>query len=684
MTTLEQILSILSNSKTGGQLPVSTTFGDLDFFIIYNPTSGRIEKAQKSTAQGTFLTTGNNLSDVQDVSVSRTNLEVYSVNEVIETSFDSATKVSSSLTGITNEYDLNKEICNIERANDSIRENCVFYYPPNGNYYLLCDIIPDSSPYFPNSYDTEIGLYKSTDLENWTYLGIAIEKGGVGELAEFGVASCSGAAYFNGKIYAPFSARNNGAPNFNNRSIGLAFTSEPESLPWSKVSTAILNTSGEDDDPCIMTIPSDDYLHCYWRTTESNLYKIVHSKTKTPEVVSSWSTPNDSTQPINGVAQELSSCAYFDGRIQMYVMQQGGGQTGTSHLVSYDADGLFTQAFADNKFFNNIDNIIYNGHITPIVKDYIVLGWTWTVSQNDSGKYGLLGYRVKDVNTDITEALFSEYYDKSPSLSFDGTNRVEIPVDTQYQISANEDFTWHFKIRLDKDRVLDASTDQNAVFSLGDNEAGAIIVNLRGGSIYQGCFFRFYTGVGAFIDVLPLEDVSHYFLGAENATISVTRNGTTGNFILYINGNLIVNSPQDSTIAFANAKGVFGAIGNQVVPFHGQIYESVLLNVEQTESEIRSYHYSAKIADYDYVQNGSGTGILLHYRFNVFSKFFEDLGTEKIVSETINYAESQHVNLVKPYKVETVPVDSTATNVAGLVADFNNLLQTLRDSQFFN
>ena len=77
MTALEQILSILLNSKTGEQLPVATNFDNLDSFIIFSNNNGRIEKAQKSTTTGLFLLAENNLSDVDDVSTSQNNLNVY-------------------------------------------------------------------------------------------------------------------------------------------------------------------------------------------------------------------------------------------------------------------------------------------------------------------------------------------------------------------------------------------------------------------------------------------------------------------------------------------------------------------------------------------------------------------------------------------------------------------------------
>ena len=76
-TLIEQILSILNNSKTGGQLPVATNFENLDSFIIYSNNNNRIERAQKSTTAGLFLIAENNLSDLDEVAASQDNLNVY-------------------------------------------------------------------------------------------------------------------------------------------------------------------------------------------------------------------------------------------------------------------------------------------------------------------------------------------------------------------------------------------------------------------------------------------------------------------------------------------------------------------------------------------------------------------------------------------------------------------------------
>ena len=76
-TLIEQILSILNNSKTGGQLPVATNFENLDSFIIYSNNNNRIERAQKSTTAGLFLIAENNLSDLGEVTASQDNLNVY-------------------------------------------------------------------------------------------------------------------------------------------------------------------------------------------------------------------------------------------------------------------------------------------------------------------------------------------------------------------------------------------------------------------------------------------------------------------------------------------------------------------------------------------------------------------------------------------------------------------------------
>lgn len=66
-----------ANSKTGAQLPQATSFDNLDGFIIFKNSNNRVELALKATTDGFFLIPSNNLDDVQNVTTSQDNLNVY-------------------------------------------------------------------------------------------------------------------------------------------------------------------------------------------------------------------------------------------------------------------------------------------------------------------------------------------------------------------------------------------------------------------------------------------------------------------------------------------------------------------------------------------------------------------------------------------------------------------------------
>jgi len=246
-------------------------------------------------------------------------------------------------------------------ANDwSLRESAFIYYEASNTWYLLADAVNLDNVNHPNTYETEIHLFKCTDVEsliNWTYIGVAIEKGGAGELGEFGVASCSGAAvWLDGRIYAPFSARNNGAPSFDGRTIGLAYSNaNPETIPWNKLDDAIVTASGENDDPACLFIPGDSRLHVFNRSTGP--YEIIHSSSLTPRDASSWATPNTAVSLFSAgtTAIELTGVYIVDGIIQLHGMEQGPGISSPSiqisDWVSADPDKEFLPANVGNRFF---------------------------------------------------------------------------------------------------------------------------------------------------------------------------------------------------------------------------------------------------------------------------------------------------------------------------------------------
>jgi hypothetical protein len=280
----------------------------------------------------------------------------------------------------------------------SLREHAIVWHPFKKKYYLLADVIPLHSDHHPNTYNTEIHLFSSPDLKVWTYHGIAIPKGTMsGSYDQFGVASPAAATFHNGIIYCAYSARR--TSHFTQRSIGLAYSNtDPEQLPWHKTTRPISDLPGEDDDAALISDESDNHLHLYHRTASSQGYQIVHCESSHPLKEDSWSRAVVvTTRPESVRAQELTGATLLHRKYHLFVIEhfyQGGAKV--AHLVSHNPGGPFQQFDKKQRYLKPREqppNIIYSGHITPVVKEGTLEAFFWTVSQ--SGKrYGLLGHPV--------------------------------------------------------------------------------------------------------------------------------------------------------------------------------------------------------------------------------------------------------------------------------------------------
>ncbi|NOY00496.1 MAG: family 43 glycosylhydrolase [Verrucomicrobia bacterium] len=284
----------------------------------------------------------------------------------------------------------------------SIREHAIVWHPQKKKYYLLADVIPLSWKLHPNTYDTEIHLFSSPDLSEWKYHGVAIEKGKAEDAHDkFGVASPVAAALVNGVIYCPYSARR--TPEYTGRSVGLAYSSaDPEKLPWNKTQRPISDLPGEDDDVAIVKDDKTALFHLYHRTalfhSAGNDYNIVHSQSATPLDEDSWTKAVPVIdRPGDVRAQELTGVALMDGRYHLFVMEhlyKGGVKI--AHLVSNKPAGPFRFYQKNQRWLSwkeQAKNVIYSGHITPVVKNGELVAFFWTVSQ-DGKRYGLLGHPV--------------------------------------------------------------------------------------------------------------------------------------------------------------------------------------------------------------------------------------------------------------------------------------------------
>ena len=280
----------------------------------------------------------------------------------------------------------------------SLRESAVLWYPAQSCYYLVADVVPLDSSHHPNTYETGLHLWRSRDLADWTHLGTVVPVGSAGRFDAHGAASPAGMAIFQGAVYVAYSARKTAA--FTQRGIGIAFSGDdPNRVPWTRLDRPVSDPPGEDDDPALVTVPGDDRLHLYHRTTGGPAgYRIVHTASRTPQIPESWDDAVDVTVRPEGVrAQELTGAIWLDGRMHLFVIEQGPGVTGIriAHLVGDGPEGPFEAVKPGQRYLDYVPaRVAYGGHFTPVLQDGKLVAAFWTVFQ-DGPRYGLLGHPVR-------------------------------------------------------------------------------------------------------------------------------------------------------------------------------------------------------------------------------------------------------------------------------------------------
>ena len=280
----------------------------------------------------------------------------------------------------------------------SLREHAVAWHPVRRAYYLIADVVPLENPAHPNTYETELYLWKSPDLRVWEFLGLAVPKGTDADAYDaHGVASPAGMAFWEGRLCVPFSARR--TPAYRERSIGLAWSGEnPEELPWTKTPVPVSDLPGEDDDPALVCEPAGRRLHLYHRTTGPRGYEIVHTVSAAPRELSSWPTAKVVNERPPGVrAQELTGAAIVGGAFQIFVIEQDERVSGIriAHLNAGAPEGPFVPRNPEHRYLTAPPpNVAYGGHATPIVREEAFVGISWTVFQSGP-RYGLRGYAIE-------------------------------------------------------------------------------------------------------------------------------------------------------------------------------------------------------------------------------------------------------------------------------------------------
>jgi len=190
----------------------------------------------------------------------------------------------------------------------------------HGRWFAYADVVDWSNPHHPNTYNTAIHLFTSSDGCQWEHKGLVLAGGGANDWDKGGVAS-PGAAWFRGKLWLFYSGREF-ADGRGHRHIGLAVAESPEG-PFRKLPTPVATGGRHDhtDDPCPVVSPEGDELRLYYRHARSDGYKICLASAEDPE--SPWHLEGAVLHCAGDVrAMETTEAKVFGSTTLVLVMEQ--------------------------------------------------------------------------------------------------------------------------------------------------------------------------------------------------------------------------------------------------------------------------------------------------------------------------------------------------------------------------
>lgn len=294
----------------------------------------------------------------------------------------------------------------------SIREHCIVWSAVKSAWYLIGDVLLLDNPSYPDTWRSDIGLWKSADLVTWTYLGICIAKN---LASDWGVASPSGAVEHGGRILVPFCRR--GSEDAQLLTIDMAQSgADPDAVPWTRLGTISAPPGLGDgfDDPALVLDPKTGGVHLYHRATVVNpndgvrRHTVLHSYSATPTALSSWPTAEFflPRRPDAVTTQEMTAVFWWRGSWHLVVMEQESGLTRSAcHWVSPHptvgwqvADPVKPRMTAD--YFGGVTEYL-NGHYSVAMRGGEILACTWSVLQTGAypaGRYGIGGRLVHQRN----------------------------------------------------------------------------------------------------------------------------------------------------------------------------------------------------------------------------------------------------------------------------------------------
>ena len=158
-------------------------------------------------------------------------------------------------------------------------------------YWIFADIVPHSHRYWPETYDTSIGLFRSTDCINWQYEGIILKHRDKKFRFDFGGATTPGAIMFKGQVFLFYAGKEN--PDGSGKRHILLARAESCNGVFKKRNEPIIESSSEYihfDDPVAILSENGQQIELYYRYAnhKEGFYEIARITSYDGE---NWSSP---------------------------------------------------------------------------------------------------------------------------------------------------------------------------------------------------------------------------------------------------------------------------------------------------------------------------------------------------------------------------------------------------------
>ena len=503
---------------------------------------------------------------------------------------------------------------------DSIRESCVVWHQGIGKYCLVADVVPSDAPSYPDSFNTELGLWTSVDLISWEYIGICIEKGA--PLGEYGVGTPSGMIVRDGKILCPFSARQNSS--YSLRYIGIAESpDDPTQIPWTKYGPFTkFSGGGFDDDPALVELPHDGNVYLYYRQTkQGENKKIVVKRSLSPLNPDSYSDPvvviEDPT-----VSYELTDAFYYNNQIHLMAISSVVSSSGARilHQASYVAESGFEDFNQGYPLMESrVSGLFNGGHPTTILRNSEVVGMIWGSGTNP--------YKLNVFKSKIRAKQFNDNKVKLDNFGYSRVSSAQEICGGRSTIYAKVNFN----------EALESTSDTYTIMYKGTDDAldsGSFGLFFTGGD-RNGIRLLLSDGTNR-LDLTPSVDLSNYMKGDLSIFITIDYDSKV-KLTVVTDSDVLCPIEQVTTWRYDNTGDTYiGTLPNNSLPLSGGFYESGIFNRNITVDEMQSIHKNTY--DFEYVEGDTAGGCRSRIVANSGSELFDK---NPFMRETIAYSNTQ-------------------------------------------